>query len=146
MGSWTPAEWAAFFTALGTLVTAVLAAVAALMANIAKLRSEANTVKIDENTALTKKGTEKAADNAKKAEEVAAEAKTASQSLQAQFNGTLDQRITTVVKTHLDPLTKAFEDKIDQDEKNTLEVRNAMVALQASVADLKKSIENKPCP
>jgi DNA anti-recombination protein RmuC len=141
LSDWTPAEWAAFLTALGTFVSAALAAVAAFCANLAKIRSEANTAKIDENTALTQAGTKTAADNAKVAATTAAEAKTAAQALHQQFNGSLDDRINSVVKAHTDPLIQRFDEHNDQDERNMLEIRNALIDLTKSLEKMKQ----QPC-
>lgn len=127
MENWTPTEWAAFLTALGTFVSVLLSAVAAFKANLAKIRSEANATSIAENTKLTKDGTEAAAANAKAAADTAGVAAQKTEELRSQLNGKLESVIERIVKIHTEPLAKAFDD-------HKVEIRNAIVDLKNTIA------------
>jgi hypothetical protein len=126
---WTPQDWVMFFTAVGTLVTAVLSAINVFINNLIKIRGEINTKKLDENTKITKDGTDAAAVNAKVAANTAAQAKIATEDLAGKLNGSMDSRISTIVKEHLEPISVKLDDHVVQDDKNMKEIMNALKAL-----------------
>lgn len=130
MGNWTPTEWGMFLTALGTLITAVLSATAAFLANLAKIKSEDNSKKIDANTDLTKEGTQEASTNAKIAASTARVAAVKASEMSDKLNGSLDAKITNIVKEYFTPLESAIKLHAEQDEKNMKEIREALGELR----------------
>jgi len=86
------------------LVAIVVGLPATIAAISAAWQSYRNSTKIDTNTAITIKGSAAAVNNAKVAADTASEAKDAADNLAKQLNGALDDRITKIVKKHMDPL------------------------------------------
>lgn len=134
MENWTPEQWISLSVALATMVAAILGAVGSFLA---KLRADSNDVKIDENTALTKAGTDAAATNAKVAANTAAEAKTVAEAVHSKLNGGLDERMKAIANEALIPIIKSMQEHQDQDEKNMLEIRNAIIDFKASITNAK---------
>lgn len=132
MANWGPVEWAAFLIAVGTFLNTALNALTAFLANLARIRSEANGKKIDDNTDITVAGTQAAATHAKTAAGAAAASKSAAEALAHQLNGSLDGRIVAIVKDHTDPILKVFAEHNEQDERNMLEIRKALVDLKGA--------------
>jgi uncharacterized protein YqgV (UPF0045/DUF77 family) len=128
MASWGPGEWTTFFIALATLIGTVLNNVSSFLT---KVKSDHNAAKletveqkIDANTVLTKDAGEEATTNAKAAAvaantaattaatavTTAASVKESADKLADKLNGELDQRITTIVKLHTEPIIEAIKE------------------------------------
>lgn len=86
--------------------------------------------KIDDNTVITKAASVAALTNAKAAADNAIEAKEASEYISKQLNGSLEQKITAIVKTHTDPITDMLKVHSEQDDKNMTEIRQALKELK----------------
>lgn len=72
--------------------------------------------KIDQNTAITK-------EQGNAAREAADNAVFSANELAKQMNGMLDDRITTIVKSHTEALAHMFREHAKQDEANMQEIR-----------------------
>lgn len=85
--------------------------------------------KVDDNTVLTKEGTITAARNANIAVAAANRASDKTDAIAKQLNGTLEEKITTIVRQHTEPILLAIAEHSKQDEQNMREVRQAIDTL-----------------
>ena len=86
--------------------------------------------KIDDNTVITKAASVAALSNAKVAADNAIEAKEASEHISRQLNGNLEEKITAIVKTQIQPVTELLKVHSEQDDKNMSEIRQALKELK----------------
>lgn len=89
-------DWTPVLVALTAGLPATIAATGAIILSWRNLRKQ-------ESNAVV------ATANARAAATAASDAKAASEGLSRQFNGALDERITRIVKQHVEPLAKAIE-------------------------------------
>lgn len=82
--------------------------------------------KVDSNTELTRSVSHQATQSAKAAEQAADRAIEMSERL----NGSLDEKIRIVVREYVDPLTALFKAHSEQDERNMVEIRQALNELR----------------
>lgn len=120
-------DWTQVFVAVAVGLPATITAAGAVY------MSWRNAKKIDDNTTITKAGTTAATVNAKIAANSANEASDKANALAAQLNGAMDVRISSIVKTHLEPVQSLIKDHIEQDERNMAEIRTALNNLHTKV-------------
>lgn len=117
--------------AVATIVTGVVT-MATLICSVVTLylRLKWTDKKIDDNTELTRANTVEAVVNAKIAADTATDAKIAAIEIADRLNGTMNEEIISVVKQHVDPILVAIKVHSEQDEKNMVEIRNALGELR----------------
>ena len=86
--------------------------------------------KIDVNTAMTAEQGSISTTNARAAVHAAKAAASATEALATQLNGKLDERITLIVKSHVEPIVAIIREHSAQDDKNMHEIRTALGELR----------------
>jgi hypothetical protein len=90
--------------------------------------------KLDTNTKITQEGATAAVTNAKVAASAAVTAATKAAAtedrLVGMLNGSLDDRMHSIVKTYFDPLAQQVRAQAEQGEKNMTEIRLALGELR----------------
>ena len=87
-------------------------------------------IKLKENTKITEMGAVAATRNAITAASVAETVSKKTDLLIEQINGKLEERITTIVKVHTEPIITLIHQHADQDDKNMTEIRQALGELR----------------
>ena len=121
-----------------SIVTGVVTVTTLIIGVITLLIKQRTTdIKLDKNTELTKYGTAQALKNAQVASVAVNEAKEAakyaSENLVQILNGSLDDRMRSIVKEHTEPIIKAFADHNEQDDRNMKEIRQSLVELKECI-------------